>query len=108
MNDDDKPYEPFGREQLLLRDYLALDRTSMANERTVLAYIRTALAMLIVGGTMLHVFTDNLPLRLVAFAFIVLGVMTTVIGAIRFEKTRRSIKAAKSRPVSRGNFAPPP
>ncbi|GAP67936.1 hypothetical protein BA6E_101382 [Bacteroidales bacterium 6E] len=30
------------REQIILRDYLALERTRLANERTLLSYIRTS------------------------------------------------------------------
>lgn len=39
---------------LLLRDHLAIDRTTMANERTFLAYVRTAVALLLTGLSALH------------------------------------------------------
>ncbi len=42
------------KEQIILRDYLALERTRLANERTLLAYSRTSLVMLIGGLTFLQ------------------------------------------------------
>ena len=36
------PYTQFKKEELILRDYLAADRTALANERTLMAYIRTS------------------------------------------------------------------
>ena len=43
----DAPYGDRSPEELILRDILAADRTSLANERTFLAYIRTALTLVI-------------------------------------------------------------
>lgn len=96
---DQKPYNPFEKSQLILRDYLALDRTSMANERTLLAYVRTALALLIVGGTMLHVL-ESKTLHVLAVVFIVLAAITGTIGVVRFQKMHVAIKAAKNRPLN--------
>jgi putative membrane protein len=42
------------KEEIILRDYLALERTRLANERTLLAYSRTSLVMLIGGLTFLQ------------------------------------------------------
>lgn len=36
-------------EKIILRDYLALERTKLANERTLFSYIRTSLYLLTVG-----------------------------------------------------------
>ena len=35
--------------ELILRDYLALERTRLANERTLFSYIRTSLYLLTAG-----------------------------------------------------------
>lgn len=45
----DDPYLEFEREAMILRDWLALDRTVLANKRTFLAYSRTAIAMAVLG-----------------------------------------------------------
>ncbi len=55
----DQPYARFKQEELIARDYLAADRTALANERTFLAYVRTALAIAAAGGSLIH-FLDSL------------------------------------------------
>ncbi len=39
-----------------IADYLAVDRTIMANERTLLAYVRTAVGLLIAGLALIRFF----------------------------------------------------
>lgn len=43
-NSDEKIYN-FDKEQMILRDFLAADRTISANERRVLEYIRTGIGI---------------------------------------------------------------
>lgn len=46
MTDVPNPYEGYRNpDTLILRDWLALDRTKLANERTALAYVRTFIGM---------------------------------------------------------------
>lgn len=45
----DDPYAEFKRDDMILRDWLALDRTVLANQRTFLAYSRTAMTMAVLG-----------------------------------------------------------
>lgn len=52
MNRD--PYSQFKKEELILRDYLAADRTVLANERTFMAFIRTSLALAAGGASLIH------------------------------------------------------
>ncbi|MFZ2282343.1 MAG: DUF202 domain-containing protein, partial [Lutibacter sp.] len=42
-------YKFENREKIILRDFLALERTRLANERTLFSYIRTSL-YLFLGG----------------------------------------------------------
>lgn len=70
-------YIQFKKEELILRDYLAADRTVLANERTFMAYIRTTIALAATGGTLIHFF-DSVAIRiggalLIALSAIVLG-----------------------------------
>lgn len=37
------------REKIILRDFLALERTSLANERTLFSYIRVTLYLILAG-----------------------------------------------------------
>ena len=43
---------------MILRDYLAADRTYLANERTLLAYIRTCVGLFATGAALIH-FIEN-------------------------------------------------
>ncbi len=43
------------KDEILLRDYLALERTKLANERTLLAYSRTSLYILLGGIAFLEI-----------------------------------------------------
>ena len=42
------------RERIILRDYLALERTTLANERTLFAYLRSGVYMVIAGFAFLE------------------------------------------------------
>jgi putative membrane protein len=37
------------QDEIILRDYLALERTKLANERTLLSYIRSSLYLMLGG-----------------------------------------------------------
>ncbi|MDD2749769.1 DUF202 domain-containing protein [Acidithiobacillus sp.] len=44
------PYlNKFSAHNFILRDWLALDRTILANERTILSFTRTALVLILAG-----------------------------------------------------------
>jgi putative membrane protein len=42
-------------EEMILRDYLALDRTKLANERTLLAYMRTVIGLIASGVGLIEI-----------------------------------------------------
>lgn len=76
-------YADVERGELILRDWLAVDRTIMANERTLLAYIRTALAGVIVGGSLLKFF-DSSVTKWSGIVFLFAAFFAAIIGAIRY------------------------
>ncbi len=82
------PYSRFNRDQLILRDVLAADRTILANERTFLAYIRTALTFFVAGVTFIKFF-DHILIEIVGYIFIPLGLIILIIGFIRYIKMYR-------------------
>ncbi|NHK32802.1 MAG: DUF202 domain-containing protein [Asgard group archaeon] len=88
---DDKLYD-IDPEHLIIRDYLAADRTALANERTFLAYIRTALAFVAGGIGLLKIFEDTLALVIIGWLFIPIGLGILVFGTFRFIKIRKIIK----------------
>ena len=86
------PYRRFRQEEMILRDYLASDRTSLANERTLLSYIRTALAFMISGASALH-FLSGLATDVLGGILIAAGVVTLIVGAWRYVWYSRRIAA---------------
>ncbi len=78
----------------ILRDYMAIERTVMANERTFLSYIRAALGLFI-GGASFMEFFDNVVIHMVGWLFIPLGLATFGVGLWRYKKIQRLILGAE-------------
>ncbi len=89
------PYTPFEKEKFILRDRLAMDRTTLANERTLLAYLRTALAMVIVAVSFLQ-FLDTLFTTIVGWVLVPVAVFIAVIGTVRYHHRRQMIARFKA------------
>ncbi len=84
----EEPYTPYiqEREEMILRDYLAVDRTMLANEASFMSYVRTSLTLIAAGATLIKFF-DNKPLfRIGGWAFIVIGGWLVVHGYNRFSR----------------------
>jgi putative membrane protein len=96
-----QPYARFSAEEMILRDYLAADRNSLANERTLLSYIRTALALVVSGVSAIHFLNGTTPYA-VGVTLIAGGVLTFVIGSWRFLWHRRRING-----ITRKGARPP-
>jgi putative membrane protein len=80
------------KENVEIRDHLAMERTKLANERTLLAYLRTAMALVVAGFSMIEFFTDDLY-KLVGLAFIPLGLAAGVYGFRRFLRKKKEIQS---------------
>lgn len=87
------PYARFRESSLALNDYLAIDRTVLANERTLLSYVRTALTQVIIGGSALKFF-DSDVLTVVGVLFLAGGVVTLIIGWRRYRHTDQLLRVA--------------
>lgn len=78
-------------QELIVRDYLARQRTSLANERTLLAYIRTALYFLVSGTALFEV--NNLShisdLGYLAFG---LSLGFLVIGLVSYFRIKKKLR----------------
>ncbi len=86
----------FGRdfkpdEQVILRDYLAIERTRLANERTLLSYIRSSLYLLL-GGIGLFQLKDFADFKYLAFVALGFSLIFFVIGVYRFTLLKKSLK----------------
>jgi putative membrane protein len=75
---------------LVLREYLALERTKLANERTLLTYIRTGLYFLVAGST-LGELIETAFWNAVGVPLIAIGLLIGVLGAIRYLRVSRAI-----------------
>lgn len=92
---NNSPYSRFSKEDLMLRDLLAMDRTILANERNLLAYIRTSLGFMIAGATLIHFF-DILFLQIAGWVLIPIGASFLLIGIRRYRAVKYSIECIKS------------
>lgn len=90
---DRTPYHRLKHRALTLTDYLAIDRTVLANERTALAYARTVLALVVVGGTCIKLF-DAWYMAAIGIVFIAAALVFAVLGWRRFRQTQRGLSAA--------------
>lgn len=79
------------KERIILRDYLAMQRTTLANERTLFAYIRTSL-YLILGGIGLLGLKDFQELRWVGYLSFGLSAFIIVYGLVRYYMLKRKLK----------------
>jgi putative membrane protein len=79
---------------LVLREYLAIERTRLANETTLLAYIRTGLYFLVAGSTLGYVITSEFW-KTVGTPLVVVGLCIMVLGVVRYLKLRKRIEASK-------------
>ena len=86
-----QPYEATDPSELIVRDHLAISRTALANERTFLAYVRTSLAFLITGGSLIEIVEGRVA-TIGGWAFIVVGVVTAIIGSWRAYTVGRTLR----------------
>lgn len=84
-------------EELILRDYLALERTKLANVRTLFAYIRTSLYLLTAGIGILQIESIS-HLDGLAWVCIISGVILFFLGFIRYWQIKRHLKSYTSQP----------
>lgn len=78
----DKKEEQFIKEELLVRDYLAADRTMLSIDRTFLAYVRTALTLFVAGVSLIKFF-DSYLIQIIGWSLIPFGILTFVVGLQR-------------------------
>ena len=79
------PYDNFNAREFIIRDWLALDRTVLANERTFLAYGRTALGLFLGGLTLIKLFQSEFAI-VTGWAFVGFAVAVFAFGVLRFRK----------------------
>ena len=90
--DLDKPiYQEFLVKQLILRAYLSIERTILANESTFLAYIRTSLTISVVGVTLFQLSQSNEAFQYIGIVLALSGVYIFLAGSVRTVIMRKKI-----------------
>ncbi len=86
----------FGRdfrpeETIILRDYLAIERTRLANERTLLSYIRSSLYLLL-GGIAFFQLREFSNFQFLGILSLLFSSIFLVVGIYRFMLLKKSLK----------------
>lgn len=87
------PYENSNSDKMILRDYLALDRTILALERTFLAYARTALGLLSAGIACVKFIIDSPIIYVLGMVLITAAPVVFVYGLVRYFDVRERLKS---------------
>lgn len=80
---DKKFYQEFIAKQLILRDYLAIERTILSNEATFLGYIRTSLTVAVVGVSLLHLYPQDRTIQYIGILLSAMSLFIFAIGSVR-------------------------
>lgn len=98
----EEPYVPYEKdhEQMILRDYLAVDRTMMANETAFLSYVRTSLTLIAGGVTLIKFFNDPF-MQALGWGFIVVGGWLALNGYNRFRQVDEVLHKVKGETIGR-------
>jgi putative membrane protein len=97
----------FGRdfnpdEKVILRDYLAIERTRLANERTLLSYVRSSLYLLL-GSIALYQLKEFQNFEYLALTALIFCILFFIIGVYRFTLLKRSLKQLYYKTESQAN-----
>ena len=96
-----KNYSTF-RNEMILRDYLALDRTILANERTLLAYLRTFIGTFSAGIAMIK-FLDAPLSTLIGYIFVAISPFFVAFGVIRHVRFSVKLKTLEANGETENN-----
>ena len=80
------------KKDLILRDYLAIDRTKLANSRTLLAYLRTAMVMALSGITLIELLAEFKILHYLGYALIPMSFIVLALGLFQYFVVQRKVK----------------
>lgn len=78
------------REKIILRDFLAMERTSLANERTLFSYIRASL-YLAIGGVAIIEYEGFASFSWLAYTVFGLSGLLIFIGVFRYRRLKRKL-----------------
>lgn len=79
------------KDKIILRDYLALERTKLANERTFMAYLRTSLYM-VLGGIAFIQMEDFKEIPWAGYTALGISLVLILVGLYRYLQIRYRLK----------------
>lgn len=85
-----KPKYFKNREKIILRDFLAMERTSLANERTLFSYIRASLYLGIAGVAIME-YEGFASFSWLAYTVFGLSGILIFIGVFRYRRLRKKL-----------------
>lgn len=78
------------QEEIIFRDYLAIERTRLANERTLLSYVRTSLYLLL--GAIAFFQLEGLDkLKWLAYPSLAFSALSLVVGIVKFYRLKKRL-----------------
>jgi len=80
----------------ILRDYLAIDRTKLANQRTILSFIRTSIMILASGITLIKFISKDDLLFYIGEISIIASIILFILGLFNYMKFNKKIKKSYS------------
>lgn len=84
----------YSKKDMILRDFLALDRTILANERTFLAWFRTSVS-LIAGGIAVMKLELGTTFIIAGIGLVLMGIPVGIIGFIRYRRMNKRLEQIK-------------
>ena len=79
------------KQDMILRDHLAVDRTKLANERTLLSYLRTSILLLATGISFIKILRGTKVFVIMGIILVPVSILVFLIGLWSFIKTKRKI-----------------
>ncbi|TNE70617.1 DUF202 domain-containing protein [bacterium] len=80
------------KDRIILRDYLALERTKLANERTLLSYVRASLYLILASITFLQLKGFE-SIEWLAYVILGVGFLLAFIGVWRYYRLQKRLFA---------------
>ncbi|MBL7073701.1 DUF202 domain-containing protein [candidate division KSB1 bacterium] len=80
------------KSEIILRDYLAIDRTKLANQRTMLAYFRTAIMLMASGIGLIKIFGSDFFILILGIILLSISLLVSLLGLSSYIRTKNNIK----------------
>ncbi len=78
-------------EEMMLRDYLALDRTRLANDRTLLSFIRTSLYLLVTAFAIVELKSLE-DFMFLTWILVIASAVSLIAGITNYMRMKRKLR----------------